>query len=826
MHSGHSSLLLLAEAVADGEQIDWDHAESSAESAEERRVVQQLRQLATVSQTLRAQLLSWGRLEVREEIGRGTFGTVYRAWDNRLEREVALKLLRASSPNDVASAVIKEGQLLARIRHHNVVIVHGADVFEDRVGIWMEFVSGRTLKAILDEHGPFGPHEAALIGRDLCRALAAVHQQGFVHRDVKAQNVMREAGGRTVLMDFGAGVAQPAAGSGAPSLGGTPLYLAPEVLCGGPPSVGSDLYSLGVLLFHLVSREFPVSGASLLEMSSRHAAGARRLLRDVRPDLPASFVRAVDSAVSPDPAQRPRSAGAMEALLDEALLENVGPRPSRRWRHLTMAAAVLAVIAAGFVWRDRLPGRVQVATSRNSVAIMPFRNLSEVEGTNQYLSDGVTEDLVAHLGALGNLRVISGASMQKLGREGKTEQEIGNELGVAAVLRGSFRQSGDRVRIVSELVDANTGEQLWSEGFDRELKDVFTMQAEVARKIAVALKGELTVREREQLGRTRPRDYRAYGAYWKGRYYWGLRTEDDLNRSVQFFTEALTLDPAFAPAYAGLADSYTALGTYGILPRREAFGRAAIAARRAVELDDSLAEGHAALGYALKNRFEWSAAEASFQHAIALKASWATAHHWYSILLTQRGRLPEAITEAKAAISLDPLAVGPNMQFAAALLMARRFDDAVKQYERALQIDPGQTNAYRSIAQVRTYQGEYEKANEAMERALRAVPAGTEDQELKAAQGYLYARMNRGDNARRIADELASRYKLAGEELAGSIASIYVALGSVDTAFEWLRRAVSTHDVEVGYLKVDPRWDPVRGDPRFEALLDQLDLRQ
>lgn len=256
---------LLAEAVADGSNVDWDAAESGAGTPDELEVVRQLRVLAAVGVAARARTVQWGYFEIRAEVGSGTFGTVYRAWDPRLEREVALKLLAADTTEGALIRVTHEGRMLARLRHPNVVTVFGADVFEGRAGLWMEFVTGQTLKQLLDDTGPLGANEALTIGRDVCRALAAVHNANFIHRDVKAQNVMREAGGRIVLMDFGAG-----AGAGQDvALAGTPVYLAPELFAGAAPSVASDLYALGVLLFHLVTGEFPSSGDRSTSCGSR-----------------------------------------------------------------------------------------------------------------------------------------------------------------------------------------------------------------------------------------------------------------------------------------------------------------------------------------------------------------------------------------------------------------------------------------------------------------------------------------------------------------------------------------------------------------------------
>lgn len=821
----NDATLALAQAVADGSDVDWDRAESDAVSPQDRALVQQLRQLARLGAAARAELSEWGPLEIRRPIGRGSFGSVYLAWDRRLERDVALKLLDG--------VVTHEGAILARVRHANVVTIHGADVFEGRAGLWMEFIEGQTLKAIVERAGRFGAAEATIIGCDLCRALAAVHREGLLHRDVKAQNVMREAGGRIVLMDFGTG---GLAGTDLP-LAGTPVYLAPEVIDGQAPSIATDIYALGVLLFYLATAAFPVEGGSFVEIRERHARGQRQRLRDVRPDLPVPFVRAVDRMTAVDPHERPASAGAAEALLEAALHTNddgagIAPvRPStsdsaqrvpRATWHAVVATAVLGLLATGGWWWSSPRPTPAPAVDRPSVAILPFRNLSPEDPAEEYLTEGLTDDLSAQLATLKDVRVIAGVSTRRYRSGAKTNREIGTELGVGAILVGSIRRDADRVRIVSRLEDAQSGAQLWSGSFERELKDVFIMQSEVARKIAVALKGELSAPEAQALERRQRTDFETARLYAKGRYYLRLRTEDGLNQSVQYFNQAIARDAGYAPAHAGLADSYTALGTYGILPRAEAFARAADAARRAVALDESLAEGHAALGYALKNRFEWTAAETSFRRALALKPAWPTAHHWYSIFLTQHGRFPEAITEAKAAIALDPLSIGPNMQFAAALLMARRYADAIAQYERALEIDPGVASAYRSIAQAKTYLGEYADARVAFDRAARATPAGAEDQEYKAAIGYLDGRSNRRDEALRVAKELSVRYEATGEQLAASVAAIHAGCGGIDEALRWLERAVDGRDPEVAYLKVDPRWDPLRSDPRFAGLLDRL----
>lgn len=821
----HAHLRDLATSVADGSQVDWDQAEGSAGTEEERKVIRQLRSLSQVAALARADA-TWGPLQLRGDVGSGAFGTVYRAWDTRLEREVALKLLDRMAPDEAtASALIKEGRLLAQLRHPNVVTVYGADVFEGRAGVWMEFISGRTLKTLVVEQGPLGAAEAGMIGRDLCRALAAVHQRGFVHRDIKAQNVMRELGGRTVLMDFGAG--HDAQGPEQLALRGTPAYLAPELLAGGQATARTDIYSLGVLLYYLVSGGFPVMASSLDQFRTHHAEGRRVLLRDARPDLPAEFVRAIDACLAPVPAERPESAGAVEAMLEQALGLRTAepaagisaPRPSMATRWVA-AVATIAVLAGGAWLATRRPAAPMTA-ARDSVAILPFLNLTG-STDDDYFSEGITADLVASLSSLRDLRVIAGPSLRAYANRKTSPVDIGTTLGVATVLDASVRRSDERVRIVTQLIDARTGDQIWSESFDRPLADFQSLRSDVANRIAVALKGELSQQDMALLNPGRTYNNDAFNAYMRGRHFVELRTEPAVTRSLQYFHDALGHDPTFAPAYAGIADAYMMLGVWAVIPREEANARAIEAAQKAVSLDDTLAEAHSSLAYANKNRLQWAEAERGFKRALELKPSLASAHHRYSIFLTQHGRFAEAITEIRLAMSLDPLSAAPRLQLAALLIMARRYDDAIAQYREALTLDGGLALAYRHLANAYARKGDFPQAQAAFDEYQRRSPVAAEDQEFKADLGYFYAASGRRTDALAIAKELTARYQSAGEAVGGSIAAIYASLHQRAEALDWLDRAVSTKDPEVGYLLVDSKWDPIRDEPRFQQTLKAL----
>jgi tetratricopeptide (TPR) repeat protein len=794
------NLQTLAQAIADDVEIDWASAEATSDPSE-REAVRQLRLVASISRTARNLALTWGPFEVRETIGHGTSGTVYRAWDPKLEREVALKLLH-EAPDPQAQGAIHEARLLATVEHPNIVPVYGADVHEGRAGIWMKFIHGKTLKDMLVERGPFGADEAALIGRDICSALAMVHQQGLLHRDIKAQNVMREVGGQTLLMDFGSG--QRIAVAAEDVMRGTPAYLAPEVVAGAPATPQSDIYSVAVLLNHLVSGEFPVTATSWAELATKHASGSRRLLRDARPDLPEWFVCAVDQGLAANPAERPATAGAMSSLL------TFKRHRSRANASVAVASAALLLAIVGFAvatWNRPL---ASAPSARSSVAIAPFENLTGAAELD-YLGLGLAGQVGARLSSLAALRVVvpSGTIKADGGRD------LATQLGVQAALACQIRGSAERVRLGCHLRDAESTHVIWASTADYRVEDVVALESEIARRVASILTGS-DARTPAMKASVSPE---ALSLYLKGRYEWSFRTEESLNRSVNFHLAALRAAPNFALAYSGLADAYTLLGAYGHLPRTVSYARALEAAERAVALDTTLAEIHFSLGYAQKNTFKWTDAEVSFRRGLELNPDSSTGHHWFSIYLSQMGRFAEAITEAKLAISLDPSSLAARTNFATLLMMARRYRDAISAWEECVQLGSNQVNTYRAMSKAHLYVGDRARALELADAAERRVATGAANEELKADLAYIYASAGRREDALALADELELRYRTAGEGIAGSIAAIYTGLGDHDKAFTWLDAAQREQDPELGYLLVDPKWDPLRADTRFRSAL-------
>jgi Flp pilus assembly protein TadD len=409
----------------------------------------------------------------------------------------------------------------------------------------------------------------------------------------------------------------------------------------------------------------------------------------------------------------------------------------------------------------------------------------------------------------------------------RSSTELAANLGVDAVLEGSVRWAeGGRVRVVSRLVDGRSGQTMWSEVFDRRITEVdssvLSIQSEVSRKIAVMLKGELSEVMARQLAVSGPLDA-ARSYYLAGRYYWSVRTDEGLSRSVEAYQKALKVAPSYAPAYSGLADSYTLQGILDLAPRTTALAAAKKAALKAVELDGRSAEARASLGYVLKNEFRWKAAEDSFRRALTLRPDFPTAHHWYGILLTQEGKFPEALAEIKAAIALDPTAIAPRGQLAVTLELARRYDEAIDQAERVIEMDPLHPIAYVVLAEAYAYKGDYVRALAAMDRRAKAGFIGIGEQVVQGNLGFIHAMAGHRKEAEVIVRGLERR-ESTGEPVAAAIASIHGAMGETDRAFEFLERSYARNELDLGYLKVEPRWDSLRNDPRFDGFMKKVGL--
>jgi TolB-like protein/Flp pilus assembly protein TadD len=807
-------LLEIAKAVADGSSVDWNSAESSINADPAiQDTVSQLKVLARLAEACRTTLdlaetqspepslatapeqplTSWGRLEIRRVLGQGRYGTVYLAWDPALEREIALKVMH---DRERTTAILQEARLLARVRHPNVVTVYGVDTYGDAVGLRMEVINGLTLKQTLSTRGMFGAQEAIATGLDLCRAVAAVHQAGLLHRDIKTHNVMRETGGRIVLMDFGAGEVRT------PHMtkrlrAGTPLYLAPEVFDGQPSTIASDIYSLGVLLFHLVTLDYPVPGDTVDALIEAHAKGSKIALADVRPDLPAAFVRVVERALATDPAQRYRSAGAMQQDLANAL----GVETATRAGDAT---------GRGAPWPPR---------AVPSIAVLPFVSLGPDQDI-EYLCDGLVEELLIALGKLPGLRVASRAATRSL--QATTDiRALCRELNVTAVLEGTVRKSGDRVRISAQLVNAEDGCHIWSEGYNRDLSDVLGVQEGIAQNVVDKLQVTLAEINAPRLTRRHTDNPRAFLLYMKGRFYWARRYHVGLMTALDYFQKAIEEDAGYALAYAGVADVYTLIGFYSLMRPRDAFAKAADATRRALEIDPECAEAHASLALlTLGNDWDFPAAERELRRALELDPTQVLSRIYLSWVLILRGDSATGILEARRAQDMEPLSPLVNAGVGFALYMSRRYQEAIDECEKSLEVDPNFLLAIHFMAMCCAQLG---RLDDAIRLSERTVAMSDRAPFYLGLLGHFCARAGLRDRVAALLEELTelSTRKYVPPHC---MVYIYAGLNDLDRAFEWQARVPDDGAAPFNFFS--PVIDNVQSDPRQAADLQRMGLKR
>ena len=844
MQGGRQALSQVLAHVADGSgDLDWASVERLLDD-EGRALVQQLRILALISDVHRstdsdrpsdvapriigriepqptqsvpaaaderragAGRQSWGHLELLEQVGHGTFGEVYRAVDTHLRREVALKLLRSGrSPERLADRVLHEGRILARVRHQNVVVVHGAESHEGRVGLWMEYIRGATLEQLVRGQGPFSAREAALIGQDLCRAVAAVHGAGLVHRDIKAQNVMREEGGRVVLMDFGA-VRSRESGTAGDRLTGTPLYLAPEVLAGGEATVRSDVYSLGVLLYYLVTGSFPTKAVNLDELKQAHAAGTHRRLQDARPDLPDAFVHVVERALAHSPANRFASAGEFQAALgralDLAITEQVrnDARPAR-WRPWLLAPVACALLAVAGLWAISPFGGWR-SDSREAilVAVLPFDRDAAIPA---YLSESMARSVAELLMETGAVTVVSADAARVL-KAGVGGWRARASHGIDYIVEGRLAASPSRLKAEVALLQWGRASPLWQarlEGSSAQLP------AEVARSVLQAVSPGAA--GHPSLARAADRHASASDLVDRARY--ALEHGPARERTaISYFKQATLIDASYARAHSGMARAYLDLGCH------EGGEAARTAAMAALAADARSSEAHTVLGdVRLRCDWDWIGAREAYRDAMAANPSDEYARYRHAMFLAGLGRPVDALSEMLRAREQDfhsPTAAGATAQI---LYYNRRFEEAEREVRRALKMDDQFARGYLSLGRILAARGQFVEAGRAFAKA-EALDGTVFGAYLRAEIAAADAGAGHAAQARRF---LASA-EGSQDTPAELIGFVYARLGDLDKAFEWIGRGIDERSNRLLWLKVDPRVDPLRADPRFDRLMARL----
>ena len=723
-----------------------------------------------------------GRYVIERELGSGGMATVYLAHDVKHHREVALKVLRP----ELAAALgpdrfLREVEIAARLNHPHILALYDSGETNGFLFYVMPYVAGESLRHRLEREKQLPIEEALAITRHIASALGHAHAQHIIHRDVKPENILLYEG-EAMVADFGIALAvSAAAGERLTQTGlavGTPAYMSPEqAVSERALDARSDVYSLGCVLYEMLAGEPPYTGATAQVLIAKRLVDPVPAVRRLRAAVPVGVEQALTKALAKVPADRWASALAFA----EALATPAGPRPP-------------------------------------SVAVLPFLNLS-ADPENEYFADGITEDVIAHLSKIRALKVISRTSVMAFKQREQSLREIGARLEVATLLEGSVRRAGDRVRIVAQLIDAESDRHLWAETYDRRLTDVFAIQTDVALQIAAALKAELSPDEKSRLHQEPTSDLQAYQLYLQGRHCYLRYTAEGSRRGIEYFEQAVAKDPNYALAYAALAMVYTELAETGSLRPGEAYARARDASAKALALDLGLGEAHCMLAYITAVcDFNWVSAEQEFKRALELTPNSADTYDLYGRMCLALERNDEALAMERRAQELDPLAHRADV--ARALLRAGRYDEALQAATHAVELDPHYARAHATLGWAYLKKGIVKQGVAELEIAVSLSPGDT----LWLAQlGQAYGMVGDVARARNVLHQLEelSRQRFVSPY---HIAFVYTGLGEQDSAMDWLERAYEDRSGAVYSVKGSFLFTTLHGHPRFIALLRKMNL--
>lgn len=766
-------------------------------------------------------------------------GEVFRAHDEQLDRDVALKFLPAGALIDESARkqFRKEALTLAKLNHPNVATIHEF-VTQDGVDfLVMEYVAGNPLAREL-AHEAMPEKQLLALGSQIAQALQEAHERGVIHRDLKPGNIVITPKGVAKILDFGlAEHLRPVSEKTTRDslneprvIAGTLPYMAPEQLLGEKTDARTDIYGFGALLYEMATgqRAFRDEVSARLTDAILHRApdAPRTLQERVSPELERIILKCLEK----DPENRYQSAKEVDVDLrrmqmgsSASAVRDAAPvRTGARRKYAAIAGALLATAAviavAVYVWRQKHPATTG-GRQIQSLAVLPLENLSG-DPEQEYFAVGMTDELITQLAQISALRVISRTSVMPYAGSRKPLSQISAELHVDAVVEGSVMRSGNRVRISAQLIQVSTDKNLWAKGYDRDLTDVLSLQSEVAGDIASEIRVRLTPEEKVRLLGTRQVSMQAYDAYLKGRYHWNKETEDEYAQARKFFEQAIAIDPKYAVAYAGLADYYWATDE---LKPQEAMPKAREYALKALSLDNSISAAHTTVAFVkFYADFDFPAAEQEFKRAIELNPNDAEAHRMYSVFLSAMGREQEAITEVHTSQALDPVSVFSSASAGWTYYYARQYEQAIDQCRRALELEANNVGAHACIGYSEIAE---RKFDEAIAECKTALKLSGNDPVRAGGLGRAYALAGKTAEARKLLQDLLaeSQHHFVPPT---SLAAVYTALGEKKEALDMLEKAYTDRDAYVTWIKVDDAFDPLRDEPRFHDLLRRIGLPQ
>lgn len=748
-------------------------------------------------------------------------GEVYLAEDTRLGRQVALKFLPASYQYDSErrTRFLKEARAASALRSPNIAAIYDIGEHDGAMFIAMEYVEGEVLSQRIDRR-TLAISDVIDIAIQIADALEEAHALGIIHRDVKSSNLIVTERGTAKMLDFGLAKMIHPAGSidsadptvavgGQTAVGvvlGTISYMSPEQALGRDLDQRSDIFSEGVVMYEMLTGRLPFEGASATEIVDCIIHKEPVAIAQHNYDVPPELERIVRKCMEKDRNRRYNSC--RELAVD---LRNLK-------RDSDAGAAANAIVSR----KTLLVRRARARKTIDSLAILPLINAGDDPDT-EYLSDGITESIINNLSQLPKLRVMARSSVFRYKGKEVDPQAAGQQLGVRGLLTGRVLQRGDLLIIKAELVDAKDGTHIWGEQYSRKLSDIFTIQEEISREISDKLRLKLSGAEKKQLTKRHTESTEAYQRYLQGRFYWNKRTAEGLEKGIEYFQKAIDSDPGYALAHAGLADSYNVLASYSALAPHDAFPKAKAAATRALEIDRKLAEAHTSLAFVkFGYDWDWSGAERAFKRAIRLNPGYPHAHNFYAVLLAALGRFDDALAHVRNAQELDPLSLPINTNLGWLLYLARRHEEAIEQYQKAIDLDEGFPLAHRRLAQSYELTLRYSEADAEYQKALAL---SGEDIELITARGHFHALVGEPDKAREVLNDL-ERLGAARYVPSYLVARIYLGLGDIDRMFELLYKALDERYGYLAYLDVEPMFDPIRSDPRYEELVGRVGLRR